>query len=83
MEIIPEVGDWVTLTTDMPGLDSEAGKVIGVDIGKGKFRGIFFTEDDGGKPSLGTEEWFPISKIFSIITDFRIIQGLEEDYAKC
>lgn len=80
--IIPEVGDWVTLETDMPGLDSEAGKVLEINLQQQKFYGQFFTENDEG-PSLEAEDWFPFSRIFQIIRDPQIIKGLEEDYAKC
>jgi hypothetical protein len=77
--VIPEVGDWITLKTDMPGIDGEAGKVLELDLENGKFKSQFFTEDDGD-PSLEDEKWFSFTGIFQIIKNPRIIQALERDY---
>lgn len=80
MDIIPKVGDWVTLKTEY-GIDSNAGKVLKVDHARNIFYGQFFTEDDDG-PSLEAEEWFFFSQIARVINDPRIIKEQDGDYRK-
>ncbi|HLM84047.1 MAG TPA: hypothetical protein VK254_02465 [Candidatus Bathyarchaeia archaeon] len=79
--IVPEVGQWLTVKTEFP-WDSEAGKVISVDLKQRTFRARFACEPDFDGPSFEDAATHSFQDIQRIITDEQSVADFEKEYGE-
>ncbi|MCX6766264.1 MAG: hypothetical protein NT170_00550 [Candidatus Moranbacteria bacterium] len=76
-DIIPEIGQWLTVNTDMPWC-STPGKVVSVDLDKKTFQAEFVCDPDQGEyPSFEAATTHEFHAINEIIRNPKMIEDFE------